>query len=93
MPAILLEPLFGTTPHHAEQIRSELGRRKLAQVLVASIYCHFPAGGVVGFSVGHKYRTSKPNDRGARVLLATDGLAEADYAEMVLTQAAALLES
>jgi hypothetical protein len=78
MPAILLEPLFGSTPRHAEIIRSHEGQRKLAQVLVASILCMFPDGGLCGFSVGHKGKTSNPDDRGAAVH-GTD-LMEADYA-------------
>lgn len=92
MPAILLEPLFGSTPRHADIIRSELGQLKLARLLTASVYCNFPDGGLVGFSVGHKYKKSNPNDRGAAVY-GSPALSEADYAEKVLLLAADLLET
>lgn len=95
MPAILLEPLFGSTPEHAEIIRSIEGQQQLARLLVASIWCQFPQGGLVGLSIGHKYKRSNPDDRGAAVLGApvVEGrpLAEADYAEAVVTIAADLL--
>ncbi len=85
MPAVLLEPLFASNPEHAEWIRGEDGRRRLAGVLVRSIQRFFPDGGKIAFSVGHKYKTSRPNDRGAAV---AGGGTEADFAEMVLDLAA-----
>jgi hypothetical protein len=42
----------------------------------------------LGFSVGHKYKTSNPDDRGAAV---AGGGWEADYAEAVLEKASAML--
>ncbi|HDS30610.1 MAG TPA: N-acetylmuramoyl-L-alanine amidase [Firmicutes bacterium] len=88
MPAILVEPLFASNPYHAVIIKSEDGREKLARVLVRSIREMFPRGGLVAFSVGHKYNSRNPKDRGARVY---SGGNEADYAEMVLNKAASLL--
>ena len=88
MPAILLEPLFASNPDQAEIIRSENGRERLAKVLADSIRQYFPKGGLIAFSVGHKYKTSSPNDRGAAVV---GGGYEADFAEMVLIRAQALL--
>lgn len=90
MPAVLLEPLFATNPKYAEIIRSEDGQRNLALCLVRTIKRHFPNGGTIAFSVGHKYKTSEPSDRG--VALAGGGT-EADYAEKVLLKAQMLLES
>ena len=90
MPAVLLEPLFANNPVHAQWIRSEEGQARLAQILSDSIERCFPEGGTVAFSVGHKYKASNPNDRGAAV---AGGGAEADFAEIVLTKAAALLEA
>lgn len=89
MPAILCEPLFASTPRHAEIIRSEAGQAELAQVLADSIRASFPAGGLIAFSVGHKGRPSKPRDLGATVV---GGGAEADYAEPVLVLAKQMLE-
>lgn len=89
MPAILLEPLFASNPAQAAIIRSEAGQARLASVLVESIQRFFPDGGLIAFSVGHKYKTSSPNDRGVPL---HGGGTEADYAEKVLEQAKALLE-
>ncbi len=88
MPAILLEPLFANNPVHAAWIHSEEGQDRLAQILADSIERCFPDGGTVAFSVGHKYKASSPNDRGAAV---AGGGTEADFAEIVLNKAAAIL--
>jgi hypothetical protein len=89
MPAILVEPLFANNPAHAEWIRGAAGQERLARILADSIQRCFPNGGLIGFSVGHKYKTSSPNDRGAAVY---GGGTEADCAEAVLLKAAALLQ-
>ncbi len=88
MPAVLLEPLFASNPQQAEAIRSEAGQAALARILAESIRRFFPDGGLIAFSVGHKYKTSNPNDRGAAL---AGGGTEADYAERVLQKAAQLL--
>jgi len=88
MPAILLEPLFGSNPQHADIIRSDSGQNALARILVESIQRFFPSGGLIAFSVGHKYKQSNPKDRGAAL---TGGGTEADHAELVLNKAATLL--
>lgn len=89
MPAILLEPMFCSNPAQADLIRSEFGQNALAQILVDSIRRFFPHGGTIGFSVGHKYKKSRPRDRGAALV---GGGFEAEYAEIVLNKAAELLE-
>ena len=89
MPAILLEPLFVSNSAHANIVRSEDGQMRLARILVDSIKRFFPDGGLIAFSVGHKYRTSKPNDRGAPVV---GGGAEAEFAEKVLLMAETMLQ-
>ena len=68
MPAILLEPLFASNPRQAEWIRSGDGQTRLARILYDSIRRFFQTGGLIGFSVGHKYKRSAPNDRGAAVV-------------------------
>ena len=90
MPAILLEPLFVSNPTHAEWVRSEAGQDKLAKILVDSIIEFFPDGSKIGFSIGHKYKTSRPKDRGAAVY---GGGTEADYAEIVMEKAKVILET
>lgn len=90
MPAVLLEPLFASNPQQADIIRSDSGQAALARLLYESIQRFFPAGGLIAFSVGHKYKQSMPNDRGAAL---AGGGWEADYAEKVLERAAALLQT
>ena len=87
MPAVLLEPLFSSNPQHADIIRSDRGQTDLARILVESIQRFFPNGGLIAFSVGHKYKESNPNDRGADL---AGGGSEADYAEKVLNKAAVM---
>ena len=89
MPAILLEPLFASNPQHAEIIRSDDGQARLALIMCDSIQRFFPKGGLIGFSVGHKYKTSQPKDRGAAL---AGGGWEADFAETVLHTAKTRLE-
>ena len=88
MPALLLEPLFVSNPQQAEIVRSVSGQAALARILAESIRRFFPQGGLIAFSVGHKYKPSRPNDRGAAL---AGGGTGADCAEKVLEQAAALL--
>jgi hypothetical protein len=88
MPAVLLEPLFASHPLQAEAIRSEAGQATLARILAESIRRFIPGGGLIAFSVGHKYKTSNPRDRGAAL---AGGGNEADHAELVLQKAAQLL--
>jgi hypothetical protein len=88
MPAILLESLFCSNPSQAATIKRTAGQEQLARILCDSIQRFFPKGGLLGFSVGHKYKTSNPDDRGAAV---AGGGWEADYAEAVLEKASAML--
>jgi len=90
MPAILLEPMFVSNPQHAEWVRSTAGQDKLARILADSIIEAFPDGSRIGFSVGHKYKTSRPRDRGAAVY---GGGTEADYAEIVMGKAKDILKN
>ena len=89
MPAILLEPLFASNPQQADIIRNDSGQTRLARVLVESIQRFFPDGGLIAFSVGHKYKTSNPRDLGAAL---AGGGWEAEFAEKVLVKAKAILE-
>lgn len=90
MPAILLEPFFVSNPQTAELIKTDAAQYRLASILTESIQRFLPNGGLVGFSVGHKYKTSSPDDRGAAVF---GGGTEADIAEAVLLKAQQQLEA
>ena len=84
-------PLFFTTPEHAEIIKSINGLLALAEVLADSIRTMFPGGGLIALSVGHKYKDSRPGDRGALVL--GSGGTEAEFAESVLSKTQVMLEA
>lgn len=88
MPAILLEPFFISNSQGSAWAHSPEKQKLLAEILVATIREQFPAGGLVALSIGHKGKTSSPSDRGAE---AVSGGFEADFAELVLKNAAALL--
>lgn len=87
MPALLLEPCFISNLAGAEIATGSPD--VLAQILLESIVRFFPRGGLVAFSVGHKF-TPNPNEHGAHT---PDGRTEADLAEQVLVKAQALLEA
>ncbi len=85
MPAVLLEPGFCSNPEFAKTIKTEEGRWKVADCTYKAIRDFFPRGGLVALSVGHKYKTSKPLDRGASVH-GEGNHTEADLAELVLLE-------
>lgn len=83
MPAILGEPLFVSNPQEVILLKKNI--TNLASAISSSIKEIFPKGGLVAFSVGHKYKKTSPNDKGASVIGETKF--EADYAEEVLLTA------
>lgn len=87
MPAILLEPFFLSNAKGLEWGKTR--QDELAQILVESIYKLFPQGGLVAFSVGHKYKVTSPKDRGAGPF---DGIQETDLIEPVMEKAAFILD-
>lgn len=89
IPGILVQPLVVSNPSHANWAVSDEGQRRLASILTDSIRLHFPQGGRICFSVGHKYKKSSPHDRGASVY---GGGTEAGISERVLELAARILE-
>lgn len=93
MPALILEPLFVSDEELAVIAQSDVGQEQLAQILVDTIREHFPAGGTIAFSVGHKFKVSSPYDRGAPVAGTNGKVGEADLAEPVLRLAARMLET
>ena len=92
MPAVLLEPLYVSDPEQATLAMSEVGQKALAEILAQTIREQFPQGGLIAFSLGHKYRKDPKYkyDRGAPVK-GGNGLGEADIAENVLKLTAELL--
>lgn len=80
-PALILEPDFVSNPSFAAWIKKDANRKKLARLYADIIRSEFPNGGKIGLSLGHKYKTSNPSDRGVDVY---GGGTEAQYAERVL---------
>jgi len=87
MPALLLEPCFISNTIGAQIALAS--KDALAQILAESIMQFFPQGGLVAFSVGHKF-SPNPNDRGG---VTSCGQFEGDLAEQVMLQAKDLLEA
>lgn len=90
--SLLLEPLYVSDPEQALMAQSELGQDRIAEIINGMVRKFYPDGGVIALSVGHKYKVSSPYDRGAPVV-GTDGLGEADLAELYMKKAAVLLET
>lgn len=89
MPAVLLEPLFGSNPAQAKIISSPDGQLRLARCLADTIKEFYADDAKIAFSIGHKYKRTNPRDRGAAVV---GGATEADCAEQVLILAAEMLQ-
>jgi hypothetical protein len=89
MPAILSEPLFVSNPDEVALLKNNMF--ELGKAIANSIQQMFPQGGLVAFSVGHKYKKRTPNDRGAKVIY--EDKYEADYAEELLSIAKEQLKS
>src|SRR5690606_33379400 len=94
-PHFLAEPGFVSNPEFAGIARTGEGIDAMARCLAAALKLHIP-GGLVGISVGHKYR-EKP-DPGAPVYVPPgaprDGyLWEADIADAIVTAATEMLVS
>ncbi|MEQ8222159.1 MAG: S41 family peptidase [Candidatus Eremiobacterota bacterium] len=87
MPAILPEPFLICNSTGVEWAKTR--QDELARILVDSIYKFFPEGGLVAFSVGHKYKISNINDKGACPF---EGICEIDFNEAVLEKAAKILD-
>jgi hypothetical protein len=76
-PAVLLEPLFVSNPTQAAWIHNNGHLLALGEAIAAAVKAALPTGGVVGLSVGHRYKR-RPGDEGAGCVR---GDSEADHAE------------
>jgi N-acetylmuramoyl-L-alanine amidase len=92
---VLLEPCFVSNRSDAEKLHQDDCVDGLANAIVAGIKDFIKATAnkkfaVIGLSVGHKYKTSNPTDKGAACIF---GDWEADHAEDLAKKVAALLQS
>lgn len=91
MPAVLLESLFISNPESVKVLDNG-GIATLAAILSSLIKKHFPNGGLVAFSIGHKGKRINTTDLGAAAAPGGKYKWEAEYAEQVLKAAKELLE-
>lgn len=89
--AMLVEPLVISNPQHANWIRSESGRTRLARVLAESIVRFYPSGGLVCLSHGHGGDPLRPSS-GNQGYASAEGGTEATYSYMVLLKTKEILE-
>jgi len=92
---VLLEPCFVSNRSDAEKLHQDGFIDRLADAVVAGIRDFIKATAnkkfaVIGLSVGHRYKTSNPNDKGAPCVF---GDWEADHAEALAKKVAELLQS
>ena len=92
---VLLEPCFVSNRSDAEKLHQDGFIDGLANAIVAGIKDFIKTNAnrkfsVIGLSVGHRYKTSNPNDKGASCVF---GDWEADHAEDLARKVAELLRS
>jgi len=92
---VLLEPCFVSNRSDAEKLHQDVFMDKLANAIVAGIRDFIKSTThrefvVIGLSIGHKYKNSNPNDKGAACVF---GDWEADHAEDLARRVAKLLQS
>ena len=92
---VLLEPCFVSNRSDAEKLHQDGLVDGLANAIVTGIKDFIKTNAnrkfaVIGLSVGHRYKTSNPNDK---VALCVFGDWEADHAEVLAKKVAELLQS
>ncbi|MFA0748568.1 N-acetylmuramoyl-L-alanine amidase family protein [Fervidibacter sp.] len=88
-PAVLMEPCFITNPEEANLVHDVQIVRQLGEAIADALVKWLPYDATVGLDIGHKFKTSQPNDRGARCFY---GDFEADHAEQLAKVVAASLQ-
>lgn len=89
-PAVLLEPCFVSNPNEATKLHDVNVVRELAREIVEVLKLFLPADAVIGLDIGHKFKTSSPNDMGA-ACVAEKGCSEAKHGEQLAKAVASLL--
>jgi hypothetical protein len=82
MPAVLLEPGFGSNPAQARLMETDRGLDTAARIILAGVERFWPDGAKVALSIGHKGSKPGRNDMGAR-WRGTRFAWEAEWAEAV----------
>lgn len=89
--AYISEPAFVSNPTQAAWLLVPENLRKIAEINVEAIKRHYPDGSTIALSIGHKYKTTAPNDRGAAVY--GSNVTEADLNEQVITWMVEMLQN
>lgn len=79
LPGIILEPFFGDSWSQANKARAV--QDEMAHIIADRITQLYPSHATIALTLGHKYKTSNPSDRGASL---DGGGNEASYMEPVL---------
>jgi len=87
-PAVLMEPLFLSNPREAELVHDLDTVRRLASAIAKVV--HHRGYRRIGIDIGHKFKTSNPNDTGASCVFAR-GCTEAFHAEHLAKAVASVL--
>ena len=87
-PAVLLEPCFVSNPNEAALVHDVKTLRALGEAIANVLRSWLPDDAVVGLDIGHKFKRSNSDDRGAKCVL---GDFEADHAERLAKVVAASL--
>lgn len=69
MDTVLLESLFVTNPNEARWIHNSENVEFLGRAIAGRVLAFVAPDATVGLSVGHLFKSSSPNDRGARCAL------------------------
>lgn len=88
-PAVLIEPCFITNPEEANLVHDDSVMRKLGESIANELFRWLPFDAIVGFDIGHKFKTSSISDKGARCFY---GDYEADHAEKLAKIVAASIQ-
>jgi len=90
-PAVLLEPAFVSNLEEATMLHDVNVVRQLGEAIAEVLWRWLPFDAVLGIDIGHKFKTSSPNDRGARCV-ALANCFEADHAEQLAKVVAASIQ-
>jgi hypothetical protein len=85
---IVLEPFFGDMAAQAAIAQTPQAREAYARAIADGIRKHYPADAKIALTLGHKYKPSNPDDRGASLVGGGD---EASWNEPIIARIIALL--
>jgi hypothetical protein len=88
LPGIILEPAFGDVKAQADLMHKPEKQEEWAQAVARCMKKHYRDDELAAFTLGHKYKTSNPDDEGASL---AGGGTEASWNEPIMERTIALL--